>query len=138
MGARKTSDGVAMTEYGVYLKNTHGGHYKHYFLAITKLPLPQGLYALRTAYGKIGAKPKEDAKNRTFNTLSEAHSALEDIVREKRQGGYEDGGLPSQHTSPTWYYNPVSVPVATAPKTPTAQRILSKFKERRRTAQWRF
>jgi hypothetical protein len=128
-----------MTEKSMYLQHIAGGHYKQYFLAIIKLPVSQGLYSLRTAYGKIGAKPKEDDKNLVFNTLAQAENAMLGAAQEKLGKGYNLVKLPSDVVGPTWLGDHARQIASTnPPKTPTAQRILSKFEERRRTAQWRF
>jgi predicted DNA-binding WGR domain protein len=128
-----------MTEKSMYLHNISGGHSKQYFLAVIRLPIPSGLYSLRTAYGKIGVKPREDDKNLVFNTLAQAEQAMLDAAQEKIAKGYNLVKLPSNVVGPTWLGDPArQIAPTNPPKTSTAKRVLSKFEERRRTAQWRF
>ena len=130
----------------LYFQHTKG-HYKHYFLAIIDVsdPVSGDSWVLRTAYGRIGAIPKESTKGEVFRSFTDAARAMEVLAKDKERKGYDIANYNPTVPGPSWRKD-VSTDAADVIASGGSnggtltikKRTQAIFEKRKRTAEWRF
>lgn len=117
--------------YGIYMVKDEPFECKlHYFIGVQRLPV-SNLYSVRTASNleKDGVVDFS-IKNRTFKTLEKANLEVISIKTKKCSEGYDELDFPPNTPCPLWFSD--SDPFS------ELKTVMSVFKTRKHSAEWRF